>query len=131
MGTGTGERTVSTLSRPVGGGFAIWADDGHSRLVAIDVCVPPSFDGEEWRFTDLELDLYKSGQGEARVDDEDEFADAVREGLISQCERTAALAAASELGPRITGYDRLFDDIGWKHLAAATRLSLPPLRTLP
>jgi hypothetical protein len=92
---------------------------------------PRSFDGEEWSFADLELDLYKSGQGEARVDDEDEFEDAVLDGLISPSERTAALAAAGELDPRITGYDPLFDDIGWKHLAAAIQLSLPPLRTLP
>jgi hypothetical protein len=119
------------LVPPGGWWFAIWADDGHARSVAIDVCVPPSFDGEGWRFTDLELDLYKSGQGEARVDDEDEFADAVREGLISQSERTAALAAASELGRRLAGYDRLFDGIGWRHLAAAIQLSLPPLRNLP
>jgi hypothetical protein len=36
-----------------------------------------------------------------------------------------------ELGPRLNGYDPLFDDIGWKHLAAACQLSLPPLRNLP
>jgi hypothetical protein len=52
-------------------------------------------------------------------------------GLISEPERTAALAVVDELGPKITGYDPLFDDIGWDRLAAATRLSLPPLRNLP
>jgi hypothetical protein len=111
--------------------FAIWADDGTLRSVAVDVCVPPSFDGEEWCYADLELDLYKSNEGVSGVFDEDEFDDAVRAGLISEPERTAALAAAGELGPKITGYDPLFDDIGWKHLAAATQLSLPPLRDLP
>ena len=40
-------------------------------------------------------------------------------------------AAASELGRRLAGYDRLFDGIGWGHLAAATQLSLAPLRDLP
>jgi len=111
--------------------FAVWADDGNARWVAVDVCVPPSFDGEEWRFTDLELDLYKSGRGESGVFDEDEFEDAVREGLMSESERAAALAAVRELGPRITGCDSLLDEVGWKHLAAACRLSLPPLRKLP
>ena len=119
------------LVPPAAWWFAVWADDGNSRSVAIDVCVPASFDGAEWCFADLELDLYKSDQGESGVFDEDEFEDAVREGLISESERTAALAAAGELGPRITGYDLLFDDIGWKHLAAACQLSLPPLRNLP
>jgi len=119
------------LVPPAAWWFAVWADDGSSRSVGIDVCVPPSFDSEEWRFTDLELDLYKSGQGESGVFDEDEFEDAVREGLISEAERAAALAVVSDLGPRITGYDPLFDEIGWKHLTAACRLSLPPLRNLP
>jgi hypothetical protein len=73
----------------------------------------------------------KSGRGESGVFDEDGFEDAVREGLITESERTAALAAVSELGLRISGYDPVFDDIGWKHLAAACQLSLPPLRTLP
>jgi hypothetical protein len=65
------------------------------------------------------------------VFDEDEFADAVRAGLISEAERIAALAVISQLSPKITGYDALFDDIGWGHLAAAIQLSLPPLQTLP
>jgi hypothetical protein len=37
----------------------------------------------------------------------------------------------SDLGPRITGHDPLFDDVGWNHLTSACRLSLPPLRNLP
>jgi hypothetical protein len=111
--------------------FAIWADDGTLRSVAVDVCVPSAFDGEEWCYTDLELDLYKSNQGAAGVYDQDEFDDAVRAGLISDPERTAALAVVDELGPKITGFDPLFDDTGWQRLAAATRLSLPPLRNLP
>lgn len=111
--------------------FAVWEDDGDLRSVAIDVCVPPSFDGEEWCYTDLELDLYKSNRGQCGVFDADEFEDAVRKGLISESERTASLAVARQLGPRLARHDPLFDDLGWKRLAAARRLSLPPLGNLP
>src|SRR2546430_15611103 len=46
-------------------------------------------------------------------------------------ERTAALAAASELGRRLAGYDPLFDGIGWGALPPANPPPPPPPRDPP
>ena len=53
--------------------FGHWKIIGGHRTVSIDVCTPAGFAGAEWTYVDLELDLYKSGDGTLGVLDEDEL----------------------------------------------------------
>lgn len=59
--------------------------------MSIDVCTPAMLAGAEWAYVDLELDIYKSSDGTVGGFDQDEFDDAVVQGLISETERRACL----------------------------------------
>lgn len=63
----------------------------------IDIATPPREADAGWVFDDLELDPLFLRDGSLVVDDEDEFADACAEGLISVEEREAALRAVEWL----------------------------------
>ncbi|MCY1695076.1 DUF402 domain-containing protein [Curtobacterium sp. SL109] len=63
----------------------------------IDIATTPREAGAGWVFDDLELDPLFLRDGGLVVDDEDEFADAWAEGLISATEREAALRAVEWL----------------------------------
>ena len=53
--------------------------------VSIDVCTPAAFAGDAWTFVDLELDVYRAGDGAIEVFDEDELEEAVASGgLVSE-----------------------------------------------
>ena len=113
---------------PTGGWwFAQWALDGDARRIAMEICRPPQHVGPEWSFVDLELDLLKVND-DVEVLDEDEFADAITAGLISEEERHHAVAAAEGLEHRLRSHDPLFDDLAWRHLA---ELSSQPFAPLP
>lgn len=49
-----------------------------------NLCTPFDFDGTRWRSTDLFLDLWQGSDGDERWLDEDELADAMAHGLLSQ-----------------------------------------------
>jgi len=69
--------------------------------LTIDICQPPSRDGDTWSFVDLELDLYRDAQGEAGIVDQDEFAALAAAGLVPEHDLAAAGAAADQLLPLV------------------------------
>jgi hypothetical protein len=114
---------------PSGDGWWIghWKIYRENHTLSIDVCTPTEKVGDEWAYVDLELDLYKSTDGTVGIFDEDEFADAIAGGLISEHERRVCIDTAAELDARLRSVDPVFDDIAWSRLDAAIALQLPPI----
>lgn len=109
--------------------LATWRVDGTVPRIAVDVCTPATRHGSEWDYVDLELDLHKTGDG-VSVDDEDEFDQAVRDGVVSEVERRESLAVAARLGARLRAYDEVFDGAGWERLERLAASGLPPITEL-
>jgi predicted RNA-binding protein associated with RNAse of E/G family len=98
--------------------------------VSIDVCTPAELSGDAWTYVDLELDVYRAGDGGIGVFDEDELEEAVAHGLISEEEHGTCLEVAAELAARLrVGDDPVFDGLAWSRLEAAMALDLRPLAT--
>lgn len=86
-----------------------WLDRGHNLLEAyaadgtleqiyVNVSSPPRIEGTQIQFTDHELDVSRVPPHEARIVDEDEFAEAaVRYGYSEAFQRTCYRAAAEAL----------------------------------
>ena len=107
--------------------FGHWKIFRGHRTVAIDLCTPATFAGDEWTYVDLELDVYKSDDGTIDVFDEDELEEAVAHGLIAEEERRTCLDVAGKLKARLHIEDPVFNRLGWSRLEAATALRLQPL----
>ena len=108
--------------------FGHWKSFRGLPTMSIDVCTPAVFAGDAWTYVDLELDVYRSGDGAIGVFDQDELEDAVAHGLISEEERRTCLDVAAELEARLrAGDDPVFDGLAWSRLEAATALDLRPL----
>jgi len=120
---GVGEHALHLA--PAGGWwFATWRRGG---FLSADVCTPLERDGNEWVYVDLELDPFRSAVGTVGTEDSDEFAEAVRAGLIGDAERRAALAAADSLERAFTEGTEPFGVIGWRLLESLAAKDLPPL----
>ena len=107
--------------------FGHWKIFGGHRTVSIDVCTPAVLAGDEWAYVDLELDLYKSSDGTVGVFDQDEFVEAVAQGLISEEEQRICLDITGRLDARLHVDDPVFDGLAWSLLEAAIALQLRPI----
>ena len=108
-----------------------WVRDGVPTI-GTDACTRPTFDGGEWSWIDLELDVLRDESGAVWVEDEDEFADAIAAGQIPGNEREAAIAVTNELERRLRGHVAPFDlATGWRHHDAAVALGLTALEAPP
>ena len=111
--------------------FGHWkVSNGHNSL-SIDICTPAALVDNEWGYTDLELDLFKSSDGTLGIFDGDEFDEAVSKGLISETEWRVCCETAAALEERLrSGGDALLDTLAWSRLASTTALRLPPITKL-
>lgn len=69
--------------------------------LTIDICQPPTRDGDTFSFVDLELDLYRNAQGEAGMVDHDEFAALAAARLVPERDLTIASTTAHHLLPLV------------------------------
>jgi Protein of unknown function (DUF402) len=74
-----------------------WDTSVAKWSVTFDISTPPRLAERVWSYIDLELDVSLNARtGEARIDDEDEFATAVELGLISPREADEARRATEQ-----------------------------------
>ena len=104
--------------------FATWRPRG---LLVADVSTPPAFIDNEWTYVDLELDPYHRRDGTIGTADWDDLADARRDGLITDPEHAAAVAASQTLEDQFRNGVEPFGPRGWDRLSKAIALGLPPL----
>ena len=69
--------------------------------LTIDICRPPTRVADTFTFVDLELDLYRTAQGEAGIVDQDDFAALSAAQLVPQRDLDAASATADQLLPLV------------------------------
>lgn len=126
----------SGLGRPVlvlvptdGWWIANWTTGARLPL-AIDICTPPKLIGDEWTYTDLELDPYRTDDGVVGTDDWEEFVEACEAELISPDEERAARQTTAELERMIQDRVEPFGDVGFDLLAEMNAKSLAPLTNL-
>jgi hypothetical protein len=110
--------------------FARWQHRREAH-VAIDICKPARLQRNVWSYDDLWLDVIKFADGRVRVEDEDEFNDARREGNISEEEAAVCLETLRRLEARLARRDPLFDEDGWRKLALHSRGPFRPLTDFP
>jgi len=89
--------------------------------LTIDICTPPTLEGETWSFVDLELDLFRRPDGHAGIVDQDEFDLLAASGLISEREVQQAAETAQELLPLIQARSEPFGDaaLHWRQALRA------------
>lgn len=117
----------SLVLLPVGRWFvAHWVLDAEC-VVNVDISTPPARAGSEWAFEDLELDPFVRPDGTFGVDDEDEFTEACRAGLITGVERDASLRTVQDLRAELTVARSRLLETGLRRLDQAARLGLAPL----
>ena len=78
---------------------AFWFTDATD--LTIDICAPPTLDGDVWTFVDLELDLFRSADGQAGIVDQDEFDALASSGHVSDSHLASAADAAESLLPLV------------------------------
>jgi hypothetical protein len=142
-GEANGEVAFCNVGNPVGPGRHVlslipaddwwiatfWPPDRELGFtVTLDVCTPPTKVGDVWTYIDLELDPWIDLQGEAHIQDEDEFEHACREGWIPGHEATAARDVADRMCTQLSAGTEPFGAIGRAFLAELTQQGLPPLR---
>jgi len=109
-----------------------WAPGEASWIVTFDISTPPHLLDRVWCYDDLELDLLLDGlSGEVRTEDQDEFEDAIRLGLINEDEAAAARAAAEAAVELISDRHGVFVRTGQRLLSNALDLGLEPITQLP
>jgi predicted RNA-binding protein associated with RNAse of E/G family len=81
-------------------------------------------------YVDLELDPHRAHDGRVWIDDEDQFAEACRAGLISLEVALQARAATTEITTLLRGSHEPFGVAGRDRLQAAIQMQLPPLTDL-
>ena len=110
------------------GHWKVWSGQ---RILSIDISTPATLAANEWGYTDLELDLFKSSDGTLGIFDDDEFEEAVANGFISESERRVCRETASALDHRLrSGRDPLLDSLAWSRLESAIALRLAPITDL-
>lgn len=103
-----------------------WTLSGD-HLIDVDISTPPQRSGSDWIFEDLELDPYVLLDGTYGVEDEDEFAEAVGAGLITDDERETAERTVDVLRAELTHKNSRLLAAGQRRLAMAIDLGLDPL----
>lgn len=108
--------------------FARWDDAG---VTYVDLARPTVVSGDEWRYDDLYLDLYREGDGPFEVHDEDELAEAIALGHVDDDEVRQVEATRTRLLSAVAASTPPFDDGQWDRLRRASALDLAPLCDLP
>jgi hypothetical protein len=117
---------------PRGGWWiAAWAGDWTYPWVSIDIATPATLVEGAWTYDDLELDLVSREPGVVQIEDEDEFAAACDQGLITAREQLDATTATAELRRILRSLREPLGNLGPQRLGMAIRLELPPLTDLP
>jgi hypothetical protein len=93
--------------------FGAWWTRPDLEQLSIDACTPPTLVDGVWTWTDLELDICRNHTGNVWVEDEDEFAESIRLGLIDEASQAAARAVTRDMVRRLTERVPPFDDTGW------------------
>ena len=78
--------------------------------LTIDICQPPTQDGDTFSFVDLELDLYRNAQGQAGIVDQDEFATLAAARLVPEHELKTASTMADQLLPLVEQHAEPFGE---------------------
>ena len=99
----------------------------HGVVIGIDISTPPRFNDGEWQYVDLELDPLMHSNGRVELEDEDEFEEACRRGLIESDEATSAAEASEWVVRALQSRQEPFGDVGWDRLDAAVDLGLDPI----
>jgi hypothetical protein len=109
-----------------------WAPGETPWTVTLDISTPPRLLDRVWSYDDLELDLLLDRlSGEVRTEDQDEFEDAIRVGLIHEDEAAAARAAAEAAADLISDRQGVFVRTGLRLLSDALHVGLEPITRLP
>lgn len=112
-------------------GWCGGVDDPADRRIELDVCLPPERTAEGWRYVDLELDPVRHEQEHwIEIQDEDEYQDSVRQGLMTPAEADLARRSADEGARLLLRPDQPWWSHGWRMLSVITRQP-PPSRTDP
>lgn len=106
---------------------AKWDQVGAMRGIHVDIATPAELAGNEWSFTDLELDPYWHSDGEVGISDEDEFAAAIRDGMIRADEAASARRTADEVVGLLRDGVEPFGEIGWARFDESIGASRRPL----
>ena len=86
--------------------------------LTIDICTPPTLEGETWSFVDLELDLFRRADGQAAIVDQEEFDLLAASGLVAESQVQKASETARELLPLIRARSEPFGDAALPWLQA-------------
>jgi protein associated with RNAse G/E len=108
---------------------AVWVIDEHSWWLTafwftpetdltVDICTPPTREGETWSFVDLELDLFRRSDGQAAIVDQEEFDLLAASGLVAESELQTAADTARDLLPLIQTRSEPFGDAALPWLRA-------------
>lgn len=109
-----------------------WAPGEAAWIVTFDISTPPRLLDRVWSYDDLELDLQLDrSSGLVRTEDQDEFEDAIRVGLIHEHEAAAARAAAEAAVELVSDRHGVFVRTGQRLLSDALDLGLEPITQLP
>jgi hypothetical protein len=120
-------RPIVQLITPGAWWIATWYPPSADRDVTVDICTPPASVGSTCTYTDLELDPWRSRDGQVGTDDWDEFHAAHTAGWIDQHELVAAQAAAEMIEGLLQERTEPYGRTGHDLLKAATDLGLPHL----
>jgi predicted RNA-binding protein associated with RNAse of E/G family len=95
--------------------------------MSVDVTTPSKRVRAGWEWIDLEIDLVRASDGNAGIEDGDEFADAFAAGHINHAERVEALRITPVLERMLRERAEPFGDVGRRRLSDALALGLPAL----
>jgi hypothetical protein len=96
---------------------AWWVDDPGDRRLEIDVCLPPERVEGGWRYVDLELDpVWHERDGRVEIEDEDEYAEARRNGWMTAGDAELARATADRCAEVLRDGTEPWPGRGWEML---------------
>ena len=93
--------------------------------VTVDICTPAILDHGTWKYTDLELDPWRSRDGAVATGDWPDFRAAHDAGWITDDEAETCMVTAKTMEVLLRKRTEPFDQVGMARLAVATELCLP------
>lgn len=105
---------------------ALWWAGGDTDIT-VDIAKPPMFVNKEWKWVDLEIDLFRATDGEVGIVDQDEFEEACDADHISADERKAALAMTEAIESNLRHRIEPFGLVGRAHFDDAVAQNLRAL----
>lgn len=107
--------------------FALWWNGHPTVEIGVDVTAPTVRNGSVWSWVDLEIDVHRYTDGRVETEDEDEFADSVSKGYISEREQAEALRIQPVVESMLRERTEPFGEAGRRRLSEAVALGLAPL----